>query len=693
MDIGGTFTDCVLVDEDGNVAAAKALSTHESGVAEGFFNSIEAAAKQFGYRENEVFEDIVRIGHGTTVATNAVVEDQGAKTGLITTKGYQDTVEMMRGSGRATGEPPENVFKIASVDKPDPIVPSELTYGIPERVDSDGNVVVPLDEESTRDTIQQLIDEGVEAIAISLIWSFNHPEHELRVKEIIQEEAPEIYVSCSHNVSPTLGEYERTVATCINSMVGPEVSSYIDSTITELIEEYGYTQPLLMSQANGGNTAASLAAETPVTLIGSGPVGGISGALKLIDELDEPNIIATDMGGTSFEFGLINDGDPLVENNPVIQKYRYRLPKLDIKSIGAGGGSIAWIEESSDSLRVGPESAGADPGPACYNRGGKEPTVTDANLLLGYIDPDVTFGGDFQPRVDLAEEAIETLADQLGLSVLETAKGIFDITNAKMANLMENEVIGRGFDPRDFVVISYGGAGPLHASAYADQLDIGKVLIPGRVSPEFSAYGISQTDIRHQTERQVNMVEPFDSDEIQDKFEELEAHGRELLKETTLGQNDIQFSRVASVQYQGQLNEIEMTIPSGDLDQSDIEDFIRRFETKYEQRYSATARLPQAELEIVTLRSDAEGLVDKFDRSTDPMGSSDPPKEAKKQSRQVYLDKEPSQVDVSVYNGMELHPGNELEGPVIIDMPDTGIVAQDKQSVLVNEYNDFEIKL
>jgi len=693
VDIGGTFTDCVLVNDEGDVATAKSLSTHDEGSEKGFFSSIDTAAQQWDYDKNEIYESIVRIAHGTTVATNTVVENQGAKTGLLTTKGFEDTAAIMRGVGRATGEPPENIFKITEVDKPDPVVRRELTRGIPERMDKHGKEVVPLDEEAVREAVYDLVEADVKAIAVCFLWSFYNSEHEQRAKEIIEDIAPDLYVSVSNKVSKSLGEYERTVATAINAKVGPGTSAYVDSIEKGLAEERNFDEPFLMMQANGGNTLANHAVKTPVTLIGSGPVGGLSGCRRLLKERNETNIIATDMGGTSFEFGLIKDGDPLVDDEPVIQKYQYSLPKLDIKSIGAGGGSLARIDEDSNSLRVGPESAGASPGPACYDRGGDEPTVTDADLLLGYIDPDVTFGEDISPREDLARDAVASLGEQLGLSVEATAKGIFDVINAKMANLMENEVIGRGFDPRDFTVVSYGGAGPLHASSYAEELGVDTVIIPGFISPVWSAYGISQADIRHQLEHQLAMEEPFDPAEIQSVFADLEADGRELLEAADTLETDMEFNRMVTMRYQGQLNELEVRLPPGNLSEDDIDQLISRFETQYEQRYSPTARLPEAKLEIVTVRSEPRGVVESYERATQDLEASEPPSSAKKHVRDVYMDDERGSTEVPIYDGMELLPGNELPGPVVIDMPNTGIVVKDEQSAFVNEHADIELNL
>lgn len=435
----------------------------------GFFNSINAAAEKIGYEVDEIFDNLVRIAHGSTIATNAVVEDEGVKTGLLTTKGHEDTVVMMRGLGRPIGEPPErrtNIF----IGKPDPIVPRDLIRGIPERIDAHGDVIVSLNEDAVRTAVSELVDEGVEAVAVSFLWSFKNPEHERRVAEIIDEEAPDLFVSCSHETSPSLGEYERSVATCINSLVGPETAAYLDTITKSLREEKQYEGPFFVMQANGGTGTAEMAARKPISLIGSGPAGGVRACEELVDELDVPDLIVTDMGGTSFEVGLIAEGEPLVDAEPVVKKYQYNLPKLDIKSIGAGGGSIARVDDDSGGLRVGPQSAGAEPGPACYGLGGDDPTVTDADLILGYLDPEAEFGGQVSNREQLARDALEPLADKLGMSLYETAKGIFDVTNAKMPNLALQEVIGQGYDPREFTVVSYGGAGPVHAAAYADEL-------------------------------------------------------------------------------------------------------------------------------------------------------------------------------------------------------------------------------
>lgn len=690
VDVGGTFTDCVLVDDSGQVTIAKAMSTHTEGLEQGFFRSINKAAKKEGYVSGEIFQDIVRIAHGSTIATNAVVEDRGAKTGLLTTKGHEDTVVMMRGLGRPTGEPPErrtNVF----IDKPEPVVPRELIHGIPERMDAQGEVVVSLDESAVREAVRDLVAQGVDAIAVSFLWSFQNSEHERRVAEIITKEAPEVFVSCSSEISPSLGEYERSVATCINSLVGPETSTYLNRLTEALRSDAGFDGAFYVMQSNGGTGTVDMATRKPIGLIGSGPAGGIRGCERLVQELTATNLIVTDMGGTSFELGLIPEGKPLVETTPVIKKYQYNLPKLDVKSIGAGGGSIAWIEDGGEALRVGPESAGADPGPACYGLGGDEPTVTDADLLLGYIDPDAEFGASVDDRRERATEALEPLANRLGLTVLETAKGVFDVINAKMADLAKQEVIGRGYDPREFAVVSYGGAGPVHAAAYAAELGVETVIVPGKISPVWSAYGISQSDVRYQLEQEVVMFEPFDPERILSVYDDLTAKGQDLLMDAGIEPDACEFQRVAKMQYEGQLNQLEIPVPSGELGENEIEKLVSDFEEEYTDRYSEAAHLPGARPEIVSLRAVPIGHVTSFDRHTAEMDSAEPPAAARKTGRDAYLGEADELQPVEVYDGTRLHPGNEIDGPTIIDLPHTSIVVQQSQEATINEYNDVQI--
>jgi len=396
------------------------------------------------------------------------------------------------------------------------------------------------------------------------------------------------------------------------------------------------------------------------------------------------------MGGTSFELGIINEGRPLVQNKTTLQKYFYDIPKLDVKSIGAGGGSIAKADGAE--LELGPESAGSDPGPACYGRGGTRATVTDANLLLGFIDPEATFGTQsLQPSVDRAERAIDELANTLGQTPIEVASGIFQVANAKMANLIEQEVIGRGYDPRDFHVVSYGGAGPIHASSYARRLDTQSILIPSEVSPVWSAYGILNSDIRQELERQLVEFEPFDPESLDDAFRALEAEGRDLLREERIDENRISFERYAQIRFEGQYHDLEIGIPGGRIDADAIETIEERFKREYSDRYSAAAVFPEARLEVVSIRVQPVGEVEKFERASTETAGSEVAGAALKTNRDIYWPDEGRYVETDIYDGREIRPGNELDGPAVIDMANTSIVVYADQRIEKNQYNDFVI--
>lgn len=689
IDIGGTFTDCTLMNADGTVYTSKARSTPEDDFHSGFFESIERAGAKAGEDIDSLMDQLVRITHGTTVATNAIVENEGADVGLLTTYGHEDTLVMMRGRGRVTGEPPENTLKIAEMRRPDPLVPRDRTKGVTERVDDEGDVVVELDENELDVAVDELLAADVDGITVSFLWSFKNPDHEARASEVIKEKVgDDVFLSLSHEVSPSLGEYERTVATAVNSIVGPLVEEYIVNIETTLREEYKFDGTFLLMGANGGCYTPGQATDLPIMLIGSGPVGGLKGSERVAEEwANVGNVLATDMGGTSFELGILREGRPLVQDETVLQKYTYNVPKLDVESIGAGGGSIAKVSE--DRIEVGPQSAGADPGPACYGRGGTQPTVTDADLFLGFIDPAATFGtGELQPSTDLAQDALERVGDELGQSPREFASGIFEVTNTMMANLIEKNVIGRGYDPRDFHVISYGGAGPIHASSYANKLDVESIVVPGEVSPVWSAYGILNTDIRQEVEQEVVHLQPFDTEAIEEDFRELEDHGREALVAEGVDAGEVSFERYALMRFEGQYHELEIPIPATVDDADEIAD---RFISEYQERYSAAALFSEARAEIQSIRVEPVAEVQKFDRATYSTTDSIPDR-ALKGTRDIHWPGIGRTVETDVYDGTELQPGAVIEGPTVVDMSNTVIVVHDNQTIRQNEYRDFVIK-
>ena len=676
VDIGGTFTDCVLIGEDGKVAYGKALSSPADSFKSGFFGSIESAGDQLGLEPGELYTKMDRlISHGSTVATNIVVERKGAEIGLITTRGFEDTIRTMRGLGRPTGEPPENLLRFAETRKPEPLVPIERTHGVAERVDSDGDVVVELNEDEAAAAADALLAAGVETIAIAFLWSVRNDAHERRAREIVEARAPGVFVTISSDISKAVGEYERFVATLINSYVGPVTSTYLHG-VQGRLADVGFAGELHIMQCHGGMVPLGLGADRPIFTIGSGPVGGLIGCARVADDLGRRDIIASDMGGTSFDVGIIKDGEPLAADDTLLGKWRYRVPAVEVISIGAGGGSIAWIDELGGGLRVGPQSASSLPGPCCYDRGGTEPTVTDADLILGYIAPEATFGskgdrGGFQPRADLAEAAIrEKIAEPLGLSVTDAALGIVEVANAKMAAALENEIIGRGFDPRDFVLMSYGGAGPFHAAGYASSLGVETIVVPGEAASVWSAFGISQADIRYQYESSVVLIEPFDPDRVRGAFDELEGQARETLGEREDAE-DFELRRFARMRFQWQRHELEMSFPSGEIDAATLEEVKRRFVEIYTERYGEVALLPGAAVEIVSIRLEPAIAMgsENLDR-LDVAGG----ERFEKGTRPVHFERGAAAVEAAVYNGDAMPLGEVVEGPAVIDLAITGIV-------------------
>ena len=687
VDIGGTFTDSVLVHADGRVAYGKALSSPDDDFQTGFFGSLSSAATLAGHDPDDVFKNLTRlVSHGSTVATNIVVEGKGATVGLITTKGHEDTLLMMRGLGRVVGEPPENVLRVTSTSKPAPLVPRERIYGVTERVDSTGAVVVDLDEAEVEASVRELAEKGCDAFAICFLWSTQNPEHEERAAAIVERVAPGAFVSVSCKLSSAVGEYERTVAAVVNAFVGPRTSGYLHK-LEDRLGELGFTQGLMLMQCHGGMVPLEDGTNRPIMTIGSGPVGGMVGTQRLAAELDIPNVIATDMGGTSFDVGIIQDLEPEIAAETVIDKYTYRIPAVEVLSIGAGGGSIAWVEPHSGTLRVGPHSASSNPGPACYGLGGDEPTVTDADLVLGYLDPEAVFGtsGERQIRPDhaLAEQAIRKVAEPLGLSVTDAALGIREIIDAKMANLLENVVVGRGFDPRDFTIFSFGGSGPVHAAGYARELGISEVLVPGEVASVWSAFGIALSDVRYTNEGDVQLVSPIDVDALQDAYAELEQQLRRQV-----GDREAEIRRYARMRYEWQRNELEVSVPGGELTADALEEVTADFEQRYEQRYGQAALLPDARFEIVNVRSEALIPTGVEVRSH---GVETGPHDARKPDRKVAFARGEEPKDTPIYDGTALEAGQTIEGPAVIDLPTTGIPVPPDASVTRTERGDFHL--
>src|SRR3954462_13606781 len=461
IDIGGTFTDCAIVDAAGKLLTTKVPSTPPD-FARGMMDALGAGAEALGITLDDFCRDIAFLSHGTTVGTNTIIQKRGAKVGLITTRGHEDAIHIMHGSRGYGGRDIRKVVHFPETSKPAPIVPKRLIRGVSERVDCFGEIVSPLNEEEAENAIKDLVAQGVEAIAICFLWSFRNPEHEKRVKALVQKIAPSLFVTCSVDIAPKWGEYERVTATALNAYLGPVMAGYLDKLNVSL-ESLGYGHGLQITQCGGGTVPVARAGEAPLLTLDSGPVSGVTASMFLGAAMNEKNVITTDMGETSFDVSIIYDGKPAYSFISNTDKYEYFLSKVDLQAIGAGGGSLARVHAETRTMTVGPDSAGAFPGPVCYGRGGKIPTVTDAQLVLGYLDPNNFAGGRMTLDYASAIRAIEALGKQIGMSAIECAAGICRIVEFQMADVIRKVTVEKGHDPREFVLFAFGGAGPAHA--------------------------------------------------------------------------------------------------------------------------------------------------------------------------------------------------------------------------------------
>ena len=607
VDIGGTFTDIVHLDDEGGVTATKAPSTPPD-FERGFLAAVGKVAEMRGEPAGDLLAGCEIVLHGTTVATNALVQLRGAKVGLITTRGHRDILPVMRASGRAKGLPVDRLLHASEQYRPDPIVPPELIVEVDERVDAAGEVVVELDEAQVEAAVRDLLAAGAESFAVCFLWSVANPDHELRARELVQAAAPDAYVTCSHLASARPGEYERFAAAAINAFLGPETRGYLTRLKRDLVES-GLRGPLLVMQASGGVTPDDRAGDLPVLTIGSGPSAGVGASSVLAVQRGEENVIATDMGGTSFDVALIAGNQPVRSQSVVENQYEFYLPRTDVRSIGSGGGSIIWRDPVSGVLRVGPESAGARPGPVAYGRGGERPTITDANLLLGYLDPDNFLGGDLPLDVEGAERALAAVGEEVGLSAMDVALSARQIVNAQMADLIRQMTVERGMDPRDFAVYGYGGAGGLHVAGYLAELGSVRGIVPlGTLSTTWSAYGCATSDVVHVFERAIQLGSPFPGDLLQETLAELEREAREELSEEGIDTDRQVIDRFVEMKYPLQIHRVEVPVDEDEVARPG-ETLGQKFASVYDQLYGKGSAFEGAGSEIVGCRVVGRGRL------------------------------------------------------------------------------------
>jgi len=691
VDSGGTFCDCVVFDDSGRILRAKAPSTPPN-FEEGVLDSVNEAAKRLKRPIREILADTVLFAHGTTVATNTLITRTGAKIALLTTKGHEDAILIGRTAQKVAGLTENEIINVARLTKARPLVPRTRIFGVDERVDRAGRVVVPLTEDRLVPIIERLKGLDIEAVAISFLWSFLNSDHEAALRERLANELPDKLITISSDLAPLIREYERTATTAMNAYLTPAVARYLDKMRSRLVDD-GLTGPVAIMQSSGGLAGVEEVSGRAAALLVSGPAGGALGAQTLGNRLGFDRILTTDVGGTSFDVGVIVGGEPGYSDGPVIDKYPLALPVIDVASIGSGGGSIAWVESDTGVLRVGPQSAGARPGPACYDSGGLEPTVTDANLVLGRINPDYFLGGRLALSVDRARAAIEEkVATPLGLSVEEAAASIIEIVDSQMADLIRKVTIERGEDPQKFVVFSYGGAGGLHCAGYTAALGCQEIVVPS-VAAVFSAFGIAGSDAKRVLEVSDPMRAPFDLARWRESFEKLAAEVSRQLQEQRLPIGEIKIDRYVHLLFRGQVHTVRVPVSLEDLQSDDRgASIVERFTDLYEARYGPGTAYTKAGVEANALSVEAVADLPKPEFSEESLGSPDPG-EALKDNRPVFLHESGDFQDVAIYSAGKLRPGHRLAGPAIIEAEDTTLLVRSGQSLHVDGYRNMRVVL
>jgi len=686
IDTGGTFTDITIIDEKGEVKNSKALSTPKD-FSIGIMNSIKEMADIIEIRPDELLSIATVVNHGMTVATNTLINRSGAKTGLITTKGFEDTILIMKARGKCLGLPEIEIKHQARCKKPDPIVPRELIKGVTERIDCFGNIVVPLNGKEVEDAVIYLVEKKeVEAIAICTLWSLANPAHENEIKKIAQKMYPKLAISCSSEIVPMVGEYERTVTTVFNAYLMPETKGYLDNLYTSL-KKKKLKAPLMIMQAHGGVATVESAKEAPVFTIGSGPTGGVIAGLMWGKELGYKNIITTDVGGTSFDVGVIVDEEPIRRDDAVINQYKLRLPMVDVVSIGAGGGSIAWFDPITKTVKVGPKSAGADPGPACYDLGGTEPCLADSDIILGFLNPDNFLGGRMKLNKEKAILAMKKLAGYLDMDVVEVARGIRNIACSQMADLIQNQVLFKGYNPQDFVMFLFGGAGPEFGAEYGKLAGVKEMIMFYNAST-FSAFGIAASDILYIKNISELHHMPADPEKVTNSFERLEREVIEELSKEGFKIDEVTILREAQLRYGRQVNYVDVPVKAGKLSSFDINQISENFEKRYEALYGKGSGHKASGIEMVNLKIYANIMGQNPKLAKYSRGSSNP-SQAFVSEREVYF--KDKFLKTKIYTWEKLRPGNVISGPACVEAKlTTGVIPPDMKG-RVDEYLNIHL--
>ena len=691
-DVGGTCTDAVLFAAGEPVRLGKALSTPPD-FADGVLAAVAAAAEGVGLATDALLARTALFMHGSTVVDNALFTRSGARTGLITTEGFEDTLVITRGAyGRWAGLTEDGIKHPVATDRVPPLVPRARTRGVPERVDYKGAVLRALDEDAVRRAIRSLVDDDeVEALAVSFLWSFYNDSHERRVGELIGETAPGVYVTLSSDIAPVPGEYERASTTVINAYAGRIASDYITG-MQALLRERGYDGPLLVMQGYGGLLPAEEAAERAVGMLECGPAAGVIGSRHLGTLMDDADIIACDMGGTTFKVGVIQGGAIDYAREPMVDRYHYVAPKIEVVSIGAGGGSIVALDPATGVPGVGPASAGARPGPVCYGLGGGEPTLTDVMLLVGYMDPGTFLGGTITLDAEKARQVFtEKVASPLGMSVEEAAIGIYRIAAAQITDLIHEITVERGLDPRDFVLHAFGGTCGLLCGVFGAELGVKRIVVPYTASVN-AAFGLLSADIVHEYSVTKTLPVPSPADEINEIYAPMVARAREQLGDEGFAGDAIALDWSIDLRYGRQVHEVTTQVAGGGpMDDDAVGRLAADFEALYERKFGKGSAYRAAGMEMTMFRLTARGLVERPPVETAALDGADPA-QALIGRRDIFVEAAGGMAPADIYDFERLVPGNVVAGPSVIHTPITTIVVQSGQSGRVDAYRNTIIE-
>jgi N-methylhydantoinase A len=680
IDVGGTFTDCLVLDDAGQLQRFKASTTPDDPT-QGFFAAVVKAAAHYGQSLDRFLGDVEQIIHGTTLGTNILITERGAKVGMITTKNFRDVLEMRRGIRNLHG----SMFDMF-IEPYAPLVPRDLRLGVEERTLYSGKILTPLNEDELRAAARKLLDQECTAIAICFLHSYANGEHELKAKRIVQEMAPDLYVTTSHEILPVWREFERFSSAVVSAYIGPAITRYARKLQSGL-KEHGFNGRLLMMLANGLVQVVDECVDRAVYLLNSGPAAAPSAATYLGGLHKRNNLLSMDMGGTSFDVCVIRDGEIPTTTESWVGEHRVAIKMVDVPTVGAGGGSLAWID-SLGLLRVGPQSAGADPGPAAYGKG-QDATVTDSDLVLGYIPADYFLGGDIKLDVTRSHEAVARVGGRLNMTKDQTAQVMFTTINTVMANLITEVCTKKGHDVRDFTLVAGGGAGGIHAAAIAKQLSIPTVIVP-RVAALMSAFGMFAMDLGLEYARScARRQNQLDFAEINELYADMRRRAKEDFARISIPESHLSYQPTVEMRYVGQFHEVETELPTGDLNEENLQLLLQSFHSKYEKMFTYSMTWRAAEFLTFRLKVTAPPRPVKMAAGAKATNSVEI---ARRGSRKCLFDGGTKRVETPTYDWDRMEPGHKVVGPALIDDKTTTVLVLPGFGCAVDDYGNLMLR-